>query len=285
VLAAKHCGVVASWTHEGLIRIFGERPDLAAQLLAQRGHPAGASRWSRGEANLSDVDPAELRADLVVTGDAVPPHTIVVEVQLAIDADKRWSWPAYVATLRLRTRGRVTLIVVTFDRRVEAWAARPFEIAPGVKFAPIVFGPSTIPRIDDRPTADANLELATLSALAHRDRRTVRTTCEAVWSSGSALAPLFSDILCSTLELAHAYWEEMMQSGRYEPQTEFARKWVAVGREDGLRRAVTRLVEVRFGEAAGSQAADRIAAADTAQLERWLERIANATSLDAAFDA
>jgi hypothetical protein len=102
---------VMSWTHEGLVRMFGERPDLAAELVATRGH-AVPGRWACSESNLTNVDPAALRADLVVTSDGPPPHSIVVEIQVGIDFDRRWSWPAYVMTLRHRRRGlrRCTVI-------------------------------------------------------------------------------------------------------------------------------------------------------------------------------
>jgi hypothetical protein len=159
----------------------------------------------------------------------------------------------------------------------------------------MVFGPSTIPRLVDAHRAEADLELATLSALAHRDRDAVRTSCDAVWRSPSRSAPLYSDILCATLELAQAYWEEMMQTGRYEFQTEFARKYVALGRSQGreegreegsvdsLRRTLARQLAVKFGPEALAPVQARVDTAGVETLEQWLERIITAATIDGVF--
>jgi len=86
--------------------MFRDRPALVADLLAG---PLGVAvpvfhnaELSAGD--LTDVAPTEYRADAVVTLKVAddPVFAVVVEVQLRVDARKRRTWPAYVATLHAR---------------------------------------------------------------------------------------------------------------------------------------------------------------------------------------
>jgi uncharacterized membrane protein YgcG len=66
--------------------------------------------------DMTEVWPVELRAALVVelTGaDGTPVMGIVVEVQLARDPAKRFSWPVYCASLRARLKAPAHLLVVS----------------------------------------------------------------------------------------------------------------------------------------------------------------------------
>jgi hypothetical protein len=280
-----------SWTHEGLVQALAERTDLALELLALGGRELGGP-LRRMEADLTDLHPAELRADLVLTTESHPRHAVILEVQLAIDSRKRWSWPAYAATLRLRHHCDVTLVVVAVDAKVAAWCAEPFPFVRGVMFAPIVLGPSWIPRVVDRRLAADDLELALLSALAHPDPLVLHATFAALGDSADTLrAAVYADILVATHDAARAYWEAMMEQRRYEFQSEFARKYVAVGREEGreegreagraegLRLALLRQWSAKFGAPSAEQRA-RIEAADVERLESWLDRILVADTAD-----
>lgn len=275
-----------SWTHEGLVRILAERPDLAVALLAVGGHDVAGPLREMG-ADLTDLHLAELRADLVLTSDGEPRRAVIVEVQLAVDSRKRWSWPAYAATLRLRHRCEVTLVVVATDPKVAAWCAEPFPLIRGVAFAPIVLGPEWIPRVVDRDHASADLELSLLSALAHPEPRVLGATFSALATSeDTERAAVYADILAASIGAARAYWEDMMENRKYEFQSEFARKYVALGREEGreegLRLAVLRLWKMKFGEPSSEQRA-RLDAAGAEPLQQWLDRILSADSSEAVF--
>lgn len=65
--------------------------------------------------------------------------------------------------------------------------------------------------------------------------------------------------------------EKGRQEGRREGRQE--------GRQEGLRTILTRQLQRRFGELPAPALA-RIAAADSSQLERWADRVLDATSLD-----
>lgn len=124
-----------------------------------------------GDATLEQLAPTEVRADLVVELHATggrPRLAIVVEVQLAIDPDKPFTWPAYLATLRLRLRCDVCLLVVTPNADVAAWASRAIRLGPGNEgFRVLVLGPQQVPVVTDVAVAAANPALATLALMAH----------------------------------------------------------------------------------------------------------------------
>ena len=93
--------------HEDLLRLFQNRPSLAAELAREALHVQlpDYEEARVDSANLSDLRPAEYRADLVILlmGQG-PVQGIVVEVQLAQDDDKKYVWPAYGCNLRNRIR-------------------------------------------------------------------------------------------------------------------------------------------------------------------------------------
>jgi hypothetical protein len=81
-------------------------------------------------------------------------------------------------------------------------------------------------------------ELAVLSAMAHGDEEVgktiARTLMDAVAGLDDERASLYVDLAVSSLnEAARAALEELMQSGTYEYQSEFARKYFAQGRQEG----------------------------------------------------
>src|SRR3954463_10749221 len=93
-----------SMAHEILVDLFKNRPSLAAEILVE---VLGLSLPDYTEAriasaDLTEIQPAEYRADIVVIlfHDGNPVRVVIVEVQLAADPQKRLSWPAYVTVAR-----------------------------------------------------------------------------------------------------------------------------------------------------------------------------------------
>src|ERR1044071_8709202 len=115
-----------SQLHESHLLLFRNQPALAAELI--RG-ALGAELPPFGEAreisaDLTQVQPAEYRADMVIelTTNGIPVHGIIVEVQLSPKSRKRFVWPAYVASLHARLECPVSLLVVTANEAVARWA-------------------------------------------------------------------------------------------------------------------------------------------------------------------
>jgi len=159
-----------SQLHEALLLLFRNRPSLAPVLLRDALHVELPEYHEAriDSADLTEIQPTEYRADLVVLLlNDVPVFGIVVEVQLSPDERKLFAWPAYVANLRARLECPVCLLVVTADEKVARWALKPIDLGGPNRFIPFVLGPSGVPEIADESQALADPELAVLSAMAH----------------------------------------------------------------------------------------------------------------------
>ncbi|MGC4087455.1 MAG: hypothetical protein QM756_06110 [Polyangiaceae bacterium] len=223
--------------HEALLLLFQNRPELAARLL----HDAlgvelpdyGAVRVEAS--TFSDLEPAEYRADLVVTllVDGAPALAIVLEVQLTRDARKRYTWPLYAVSLRARLRCDVVLCVVTPHADVAHWASEPIALGPGNLFTPRVLGPSSIPTVVSSKHAEADPELAVLSAMAHGQGEAALAVRIATAASAGLRAihdmdraVLYSDFIVSALGEAARKAFQMFPAG-YQIQSELIRNLIA----------------------------------------------------------
>src|SRR5262245_20963031 len=97
-----------SMAHEVLVDLFKNRPSLGPELLTEA---LGVALPPYTEAHLASIDltqvrPAEYRADVVVLllDAGAPIWVVVIEVQLAIDDDKRFTWPEYTMGARAKHR-------------------------------------------------------------------------------------------------------------------------------------------------------------------------------------
>jgi hypothetical protein len=279
-----------SQLHESHVFLFRNQPSLAAELMRRA---FGVEVPVHKEvcvisADLTEVQPAEYRADLVVqlVNDA-PVLGIIVEVQLWENRRKPFVWPAYVANLRARLECPVCLLVVTPDETVARWAARPVELGGHHRFAPYVLGPSGVPEITDEAEARLNPELAVLSAMAHGkdvDAERAAEIANAAQVASVALdadrSKLYFDLILNSLSEAARQALKVMDLRKYEYQSDFARHYVAQGEASGRASLILRQLTVRFGSLE-DEVRSRIAAASIAELEEIGERLLTAHSLKA----
>src|ERR687896_2153794 len=123
--------------HQIWLELIQRRPSPVADLL-ECVHADGLPRFSEAQVESGDLTehkPTEYRADAVVTllaeGKAV--LAVIIEVQRAEDKDKRWTWPAYVGTLRARRRCPVVLLVICPEAQIAIWCRRPIRLGhPGL---------------------------------------------------------------------------------------------------------------------------------------------------------
>jgi hypothetical protein len=183
----------------------------------------------------------------VVTG------AVIVEVQRQIDRAKHRTWPVYVTNLAARLDCSVMLLVFTPDPALAAWARRPLETGhPGFRLTPIVMGFDDVPRIVELAAAHEAPELAVLSALAHRDLAVAIAATVAVARLAKDKAKLYFDIIHAALSPDIRRELEALMIKNYEYQSEFAKRYLAQGREEGReqarRDAVIQLAKLRIGE-------------------------------------
>ncbi len=144
--------------------------------------------------------------------------------------------------------------------------------------------------------ARANPELAVLSAMAHgRDantERVVRIAMAAQMASAALDADrskLYCDLILSSLSEAAQQALEHMDAHMYEYQSNFARRYVAQGREEGRAEGevrgradlLARQLTVRFGPLT-AEAHSRILGASIAELDAMGERLLTARTLQEA---
>lgn len=295
-MAAASLRLVPSNLHETVVEMFRHRPALAADLLAGvLGVELPAFERARWEsAELVDLAPAQYRADAVIAlADADGPVlAVVVEVQLARDAAKRWSWPVYVATLRARMRCPTLLLVVCVDAAVARWAAAPIELGnPGARIPPTVLGPDLLPVITAAGAA-VTPEVAVLAAMAHGadPARTgvLKVLVDALASVEVEHAVLYAELVFAALpEAARHHLEALMSTHTYEYLSEYAQKFVAqgqaVGEAVGEARAVLAVLAARGIEVSDATRARIGECDDLAQLDEWVRRAATADSVDDLF--
>lgn len=255
-----------SLLHEALVRLFQNRPQLAAEMLLDALHVTLPEYTDirLDSANLTDLAPAEYRADLVaVLLDRKPVQGIIVEVQLSEDNDKWFAWPAYVANLRARLRCPVCLLVVARTDTVAKWAARPLEMGGGNYFTPLVLAPSDVPEVMDAARACADPELAILSAIAHAEHVdpsiSVRVACAAISaiSGVERLSPklyiglIKNSLSSATREALHAMGDQIRAFADIKFEGEIYElhysAGVAKGEQAGRAFTLIRLLEKRFG--------------------------------------
>ncbi|WP_437905368.1 hypothetical protein WME95_44870 [Sorangium sp. So ce327] len=282
-----------SVTHEALVELFKNRPTLAAEMLHDAlGHPVPTFTEARVEtSDLTEIVPSDRRADVVVVllvGEQQrPAMAIVVEVQLGVDPDKPYVWPVYVTQTRARHRCPTQLLVVTINAAMARWSARPIDTGHlGWALTPLVLGPQGVPVVTDAEQAKAAPEVAVLSAMAHGQSEAAEAIGLAFLAAADELdeerRAVYGDLVLSSLNAAaRRKLEAMMKSG-YQFQSEFARSYVAKGREEGMRegtlktkaQAVLAVLEARGLEVPVEVRERVLASTDLDELDRWIRRAA-----------
>ena len=294
-----------SHLHEALLLLFRNQPALVPELIRQLlgGEIPGFGEARVVEADLTDIQPAEYRADMVIElFDGSPVFAIILEVQLSENKRKHFVWPAYVANLRARLECPVCLLVFTVDEATARWAAKPVEIGGQNQFRPYVLGPSGMPEVVDEERARANPELAVLSAMAHgRDADVEKSLriAKAAHQASAALdvsrSRLYCDLIMNFLGEAARTALEKMDPQKYEYLSEFARRYVAQGKAEGKAEGIecgqtegraaliVQQLKVRFG-VLGQDIETRIRSKSAAELHAIGVRLLSARTLDEALE-
>ncbi|HEY2294247.1 MAG TPA: hypothetical protein VGM86_26405 [Thermoanaerobaculia bacterium] len=278
--------------HEILVDLFKNRPSLAAEILVE---VLGLSLPDYTEARIASADltetqPAEYRADIVVLlfRDGALVRVVIVEVQLAADPRKRLSWPAYVTVARAVHGCPAALLIVAPEPAVAGWCAEPIETGvPGFVLRPPVLRRTAVPVVADPGEAVRRPELGVLSAIAHGETEQGATIADAMLPAIQGLdddrGRFYYDLVYNSLNEAARRQLETKMKG-YEYQSDFAKKYVAEGRTEGTASAVLTVLRTR-GLAVPEAARERILSQkDPERLERWLKKAVVAPSVAAVLD-
>ncbi|MBL9024380.1 MAG: hypothetical protein JNL21_19450 [Myxococcales bacterium] len=301
----------ASVLHEAPLDIMRERPDVLLEVLAlAKVNVVGGAERLRvvvADSALTEL-PSQRNADFVAhvheEGRARPRLTVIVEVQRGRRREKKYAWSEYVVRAARRHGAPVVLLVWVFDARTARWARGPHKLGPGFAYSPVVIGPEELPAVGSVEAAAAHLDLATLVALTRlgeaaakktdlpeeaAQAEVLRVAAAAValsdedvrdriaTASHGAASVAFRGILEQFLEAHHMRTLELLKE-------EFREEGREKGREEGEARGraktLLRLLRLR-GFTVEEAASARIAATtDVAQLDRWLDRVLTAKSVE-----
>ncbi|WP_017606681.1 hypothetical protein [Nocardiopsis alkaliphila] len=271
--------------HEIPLRLVQNQPALAPALLESLGFevPRHTEALNTNSV-LTNCDPKEFNSDgaVVLRQGTENVMALVVERQHGHDQDKRRSWPAYLVTLHVRLECPTMLLVLCPSEAVARWCAQPIRTGhPGFDLSPLAIGPSRVPKISDEQQARNLPELAVLSARVHGDSDPgpLRAVVEALDSTAEENRAFYYDyVLAGLNEAARKELEGLMTVETYEWQSDFARKYVGIGREEGRQEgrtseAVKNVISIlqTRGFILSAEVRERIeSCADLPTLEQWV---------------
>jgi hypothetical protein len=278
--------------HELPLEMVRNRPQLVPVLLQRVFglQVPGHAQTTLASESHADTNPAELRCDAtILLGDPEAPGLgVVVESQLRARTEKTYSWPAYLANLRLRRRCPVILLVFCPDAATARACTIPIEMGhPEWVLKPLAVHPEVLPPITDPDLACRLPELAVLSAPTHADgphaEGVVASLCAALGSLSSDTGRLYHDYVQSRFsDAARKLLEESMKVSDYQWQSEFALTHIAQGRAEGEAKgraegeakAVLLVLNARGIPVPADIRARITGCTDIDQLEHWVQRAA-----------
>jgi hypothetical protein len=238
---------MVSLEHEAPIWLLRLWPTLVVELLGARLAAGGTPLPAFDEVAVESEEltapvPVERRADLVLAlrraGIAV--LTLIVEVQLRPDEDKRRRLPEYVAAVHGRGEGAVLGLLLCLDEPTARWARRPIEtFQHNSPFVPVVLGPAEIPRVIDEAAAHRAPAMALLSGLVHaRGANGYELARVALSAAQGGLSPFeleqYTDLVLWTAnDAVRARLEEEMQT-RWEPRNPVLRAFLKRHHDAGV---------------------------------------------------
>ncbi|RKS77103.1 hypothetical protein BZB76_2476 [Actinomadura pelletieri DSM 43383] len=255
------------------------RPQFAPDMLrAVFGLELPEGRAAKlGSENHTNIRPTELLCDATVmledpTGGYV--HGIIVESQLRYDGHKALSWPAYLASLRLRHKCPVTLLVICPNQSTARACEAPIRMGhPGWVLKPLTFYPGMLPPITDVEAARKVPELAALSAPHYADGPDGEAVLDAAAVAlGFGMDPayrMYYDVMRAQLsDAARELMEKTVDLKNYEWQSKWAKTHIA----EGEAKAILLVLEGRGVEVPNDVRERVTGCTDTEQLERWVRR-------------
>ena len=280
---------VPSLLHEELLLLLRREPLFALTALQRPGGlelpPFTSIAVVPGE--IRQLLATERRADIVVLmRDDEPVFAIVIEVQTSIDADKRWTWPLYLAALGAEHRCPVALVVFAIDPAIRRWAATPiFSGHPGHTLVPLSVGPADIPRVTDEQEARENPYRAILSALVHALEPGAEHLVLAAFRGADTLpkadADTWRELLAEAIknnDVARRAVEALMDIPNFRDRS----AWYKEGREQATRDAIARVLARRGLALDPSHQARLAECSDMVTLDQWLDEAVSAASAEEA---
>lgn len=288
--------------HESLVLLFRSCPSVVAELFEATAavRLPSFSRARIASIDRSEAHPATRLADLVIALEEAGERraAVIVEVQLARDRRKRFTWPLYVASVRAELECDVFLIVYTVEEKVAEWARQPIGFGhPRLVLEPLVVGPRSVPVVTDRQVARQQPELAVLSALAHGEGEhgfaVALAALHAVGHLDEDQATIYTKLVLPALgDAVRARLEEEMRLGNYPEPTDLEKRLLArgqaIGRAEGeaigRAEAILAVLVARGLEVTDEVRRHVMAERNPDTLSRWLVRAVTVEQAEDVFE-
>ena len=271
--------------HEGPVDLVREHPEIAVELV--RGRP-GVKLPARPTVSLAPTDmsavvPVQYLADMVVLiSDAAtgkPALAVIIEPQLRDKETKRYSWPVYLATARrLNKCPRAVLVVLCPDPAEAAKCRMTIHTGhPGFDLTPIVIDSGGPPGSDGGDMGPyLTVFAAAMGGIDMTTEPGARQVLDAMISPGVSDTDRFR----MTTIILKLILEALMRTTPYEKTfiEQIHDEGMAQGEVRGEVKALLRILDARGIVLTAEQRAQVTGCTDSAQLERWLDRVATATS-------
>jgi hypothetical protein len=154
---------------------------------------------------------------------------------------------------------------------------------------PYVAGPDALPVVTQPEVAREAPEWAMLSVLAHgqsaRGEAIARVVLPSLVGLDDERSRFYLDLMVRSLhDAARTALEELMRSGTYEYTSEFARRFIAQGRQEGESGALLTLLEARGIPVDEPSRQHILTCKDHEQFKRWLVRALSVRSAHELFE-
>ena len=181
-------------------------------------------------------------------------------------------------------------MVHTPNAALVRWCAESIDLGhPSLVLRPLVLGPDRVPTVSDEAEAKADPELAVFSAMSHGGDPGAAKRAFAILGALRQLdeerSRLYHDLVMAALsDAARKTLEAIVNSGTYEYQSEFARKYVAQGKAEGEAKgkaeALLMILDTRGLSVSKDQREHLLSCTDLGELERFLRRAISAVSVE-----
>ena len=237
--------------HEVPLILFEERPELLAELLDLSGFTRPTA-LSVVNTSVRFADVQGINPDLIFRSEEIP--WLVLELQHAVDADKRHIWPFVTAALLQQHGAMGDIVVLTASGRVARWAKKvarqkgplgsTLSLVPRVLYIDLDFAEQLV------ECEDADLAVLATWAIQARFgpraqsiaraavRRTEKLPARLRAGRRRAMFQMFSAKML-------AFFEELLVRQTELPESQGYRKWkkkvLAEGEVKGLERGLAPL--------------------------------------------
>ncbi|GAA2821855.1 hypothetical protein [Nonomuraea rubra] len=273
-------------SHDALVQLFSDRPQLVTEILRDLIHAQlpDTAIIQEEERTFNTRISEDIEPDLVFTmgPKQSPVHVIIGEVQQDNRKDAK-QLARYAAAAWLMLKCDVTVLVVCPHQSVADHYAKPVQSGlNGYRFQARVAGPRDIPAIIDPQEAAADLPLAVMSVMTQgNDRKVVEAFAAALNTASDEHATKYYEYAYSMSgPETQKLLEEIMASTAWPVHSPFAREHFGRGREEGkaeeAAKSVLLVLQARGFDIPDDTRTMITTCTDLTQLHTWLTRAATA---------